>query len=258
MQSVNENKIYGGNKVYSPDGELMFTCSDKKFHWYAQRNLMNVEVHPPSGRGILKFEPNGKGKADNPDLFVLKENRCVVCGSVENLTRHHVVPRRFRKHMPEDMKENMDYDIFALCIECHEKYEREIQVFDTFLFEKYGVKKWERDGAISNEEKKCYSDAKAILSFSENIPKDVLEYKLSFFEKVIGKKADTHNLRDFINEFQERRNDQNSGSSGEERLVKGLDDPDGFVILWRKHFVSKMKPKFLPKGWKINGPTRRK
>ena len=42
-------------------------------------------------------------------------NRCVVCGSFEELTNHHIIPHAFKKYLPKD---NQRYNIIQSVILC--------------------------------------------------------------------------------------------------------------------------------------------
>ena len=67
------------------------------------------------------------------------ENRCVCCGTTEFLTRHHVIPYMFRKHLHGKFKDNSHHDVLPICYECHRKYELEADVFKLELAYQYHV-----------------------------------------------------------------------------------------------------------------------
>lgn len=242
-------KLYGGNRIYSPDGKYMFSCSDKRFHWYAERDLLEIRKPCPNGIGHLTFSPEGNGFSDNPELLVFKENKCVVCGTTEKLTRHHVVPKRYRKHLPYDMKANMEYDVFPLCVQCHTKYEESALDFDRELCDQYGLE-------IKGPRRPLGLTASAALYFAWNkLPPDIFEQKSKVFEEESGMETTRENVEDFYireeQKYKERMNKFNSKKS----LVENLPDKREFVLVWRRHFVDSMAPLFLPRGWKIDGPT---
>lgn len=76
-----------------------------------------------------KFELKLKhlyGDSLNNSIFTTNLlNRCVVCGSEENLTRHHIMPQRY-KLMWRKMHNRLCSmsSILCLCIKCHRRYER--------------------------------------------------------------------------------------------------------------------------------------
>ncbi len=76
-------------KVFHPNGKHMFTTSKRKADWYLKKDAAVIvglnEIQ------LLKL-PKGEGFAANEIFGLLpRVNRCVVCGSEDNLQRHHVV-----------------------------------------------------------------------------------------------------------------------------------------------------------------------
>lgn len=67
------------------------------------------------------------------------ENRCVCCGTTEYLTRHHVIPYMYRKHLHGKFKDNNHHDVLPICYECHRKYELEADVFKLELAYQYNI-----------------------------------------------------------------------------------------------------------------------
>lgn len=67
------------------------------------------------------------------------ENRCVCCGTTEYLTRHHVIPYMYRKHLHGKFKDNNHHDVLPICYECHRKYELEADVFKLELAYQYHI-----------------------------------------------------------------------------------------------------------------------
>lgn len=115
--------MYGNFRIQGPDGREMFHCSSQKALWYLNRNLVEiVSEDPPTLR--LRFLPNGEGHVGDNYYLTEKHNRCVVCGTEEFLSRHHVMPRVFRRYMPEEIKEHSHHDVLLLCLDCHMRYER--------------------------------------------------------------------------------------------------------------------------------------
>src|ERR1019366_3685075 len=113
--------LYGNCRVLDPDGVVMFHCSRKRLNWYLSRDLAD-EVDPATIR--LCFQPNGTGHQGDEYYLTQKENKCVVCGSGDNLTRHHVVPLLYRRHFPHMVKSHSYHDVLLLCGKCHDVYEQ--------------------------------------------------------------------------------------------------------------------------------------
>ena len=118
-----DRKIYGNCQVLSPEGHLMFRCESKKANWYLKRDLADIITDEPLVIK-LKFQPNGLGNHNKNYGLSEMENICVVCGSDEFLTRHHVVPICYRKYFPIEKKSHNFHDVLSVCAVCHESYEK--------------------------------------------------------------------------------------------------------------------------------------
>jgi hypothetical protein len=123
-----EKPLYDNWKFLHPNGEFMFWGSERLGNWYIKKNLA-VKLDSTDGHEgakivvQLKFQPKGMGAHNNPALITAKNNTCKRCGSTEKLTRHHIIPYRFRKSFPIDMKSHKSEHVVALCEDCHRKYE---------------------------------------------------------------------------------------------------------------------------------------
>ncbi|CAG7579947.1 MAG: putative HNH endonuclease [uncultured marine phage] len=237
-----KTKLYDNCSVYSPCGKLMFRCKEKRINWYLDRNLAKL-IDVPGEDGIcaqLLFEPKGLGKHE--DLFSLEkaENKCVVCGTDEDLTRHHVVPTMYRKHFPEIYKSNYHHDVLPICRTCHDRYELTADILKEELNEEYGskvdYKEMIRISRIAYDyyhyrdvmdDEKVVNCVMKLTKFDDN-PLDKLEKLISL--KEVGIDGLRNQGKDIID---------NHGS---------LQD---FVEMWRSHFVKKSNPKHLSKHWSI-------
>src|SRR5581483_4392719 len=129
---------YENCQVLNPDNELMFRCCKRKADWYLNRNLaVKVQDDPLTIR--LNFIPKGVGRINDPYHLQEMKNRCVVCGSEDNLTRHHIVPISYRRFFPLNLKNHNSYDVMALCIPCHRTYEDYALVVKQDLAHKYAI-----------------------------------------------------------------------------------------------------------------------
>src|SRR6516225_9795332 len=113
---------YENCEVFSPDGQLMFRCCQKKANWYLRKNL-GTKLSDQPLRIQLNFVPKGVGHIDDPYFLQIMQNRCVVCGEEKDLNRHHIVPYCYRKFFPVCLKEHRSYDVMPLCLPCHRLYE---------------------------------------------------------------------------------------------------------------------------------------
>lgn len=230
---VKSNKtLYGNYKVYHPKGHLMFYCDKKKYNWYLSRDL--AFVLPDEEKSIkLTFEPKGDGEMPQ-FLTSQRENICVVTGTSDYLTKHHVIPTQYRQYFPEVYKSKNSNDVVAMCDEEHQKYERIADVYKNELINLY----------ITPEEFEYNRMLEYITKISNTlnlyehlIPSDRvadLYNRLDKFLNKLGvvidevKDLDTININELIVE-----------RAGVEKLI----------IDWKNHFIQHANPQFLPDWW---------
>ena len=111
---------YENCRILAPDGTTLCTCGSKKINWYLSKGLAVLEEEEPMTIR-LKFEPRGRGHADDAYYLSDKENRCCVCGHDGEYLRHSVVPHVYRQHFPPQMKSHLSHDIVLMCVGCHQR-----------------------------------------------------------------------------------------------------------------------------------------
>lgn len=242
MTTTTNKNHYDSCGMYHPDGTLMVRTSFRRANWYIQRNLAEWmdDTHQDFR---LFFEPNGHGQHDDAFYTQKMDDHCVVCGTTEELTKHHVVPYQFRRILPVHYKGRNHHDILLVCWTCHERYEREADKLKEVILHDYGFSK---PFEISPEEQhnRRVQSAKHIIEELENgtlksrngvqakIPKDrllTLQKTANLPEMVVPEAWQPKFLKKMENE-------------------KALHD---FFIMWRNHFVDTMKPQYLPKYWQV-------
>lgn len=246
------NVLYHNCAVYPPDSdEVMFRCDKERMEWYLEKGLaVLIKEAPPAMR--LTFKPKGPGHAGNDYFLQEFKNRCVVCGTEDKLSHHHILPYCYRRYFPKDSYEfgRWMYDVLLLCLDCHEKYEKVASGFKKELADEHGVPV----SGISNvtsEMMRAMSSAAALYRHGDKIPQDRREKLEATVKAYLGKdvlsKEDLAIWKSFRNTIEVTT----AGKIIVERLNGGVDD---FAIRWRRHFIKFMKPKFLPEGW---DPERR-
>jgi hypothetical protein len=248
IQTVNKDrKIYGNYKVFSPDGFLMFRCDIKKANWYLSRNLADMIDSDPFNIK-LKFEPKGLGNHNKNYGLTEMDNKCVVCGTNEFLTRHHVVPICYRRYFPVHVKSHNFHDVLSLCVGCHENYE-------TFAFE-YKLKLAdEYDVPINGElcvNKDLLKIKRLVSCLDEetypNIPNwRIKEMKNEIKSHFSWKKLTKKRIKNIVN-----TNISISSRTHGEIVISKVSDIYTFIRDWRKHFIENMDCKYLPKNWSID------
>jgi hypothetical protein len=101
--------LYGNFGIFSPDGIFMFYTNTRKLTFFIKNDLIEQFAEKSFK---LKFIPKGLGynapenRITGPGCDVARENICVVTGQTSDLNKHHIVPRFFRKYMPDRYKNN--------------------------------------------------------------------------------------------------------------------------------------------------------
>jgi hypothetical protein len=245
--------LYGNCEVYPPDSDrLMFRMDDERISWYVDKGLaVWVRKDPPAIR--LTFEPGGPGHDGDPYFLQLFKNRCVVCGATENLTHHHIVPKAYKRHFPRESKGRWMYDVLLVCVRCHHRYED----FAHLLKEEIAVEFEVPSSGITNLSEtnlRAMKAAAALYRHGDKIPPARKALLVADVQAYLGKDDFTpddlwtiwNSIRDGI--------DVIPAGLVVARVLEGEGQLDDFAIRWRHHFLSKMKPKYLPDDW---NPDRR-
>lgn len=247
-----DRKIYGNCRVLSPDGILMFLCEEKRANWYLDRNLAEkINNDPITVR--LTFEPNGLGNNDKPYGLMEMSNKCVVCGSEEFLTRHHVVPICYRRYFPLKYKSKNHHDVLALCFDCHEKYEVKAFELKGQLAEEYNAP---LDGLLDKSMEggvKIIGYSRLLLSDKVDLlPKDRLMEIKSILTDYFGGEYTKEDL--LVTSLLKTTLCRKTHG---EIVVSKLTNYQDFIEMWRKHFVEKNDCKYLPDKWKVDNIIER-
>lgn len=237
-----KNTIYESYSMLHPDGTLMCHCNEKKAKWYVNRDLA---IWTDEKTFKLKFEPNGHGKSDNPYYIQSLENRCVVCGSYENLNKHHVVPYVFRKRFPVHYKQSNHHDILATCVECHENYESFATDYKQQLAHNCGSSM----NMANNDDQK----------FNIRVLKAQKLMKKIENKELIDKNGNLILMpQDKLESIQElalqplKFIDHAIATMWADLIIEKVLEENSlyeFVCAWREHFIAHANPQYLPQYW---------
>lgn len=251
MSQLRKTLIYGNCQVYSPDGELMFRCLEKRANWYLARNLATIINKEPLSIQ-LKFIPKGKGET----LDILKmerKNKCVVCGieDLNLLTKHHLVPFVYRQHFPEKRKKHSSLFVVPICRDCHLKYENEYAYqLKKVLAEAYAAP---INGTFDVERNKAMGIIKCLRNFKDTIPQDRKDFlrdklKQNLIDFGIYENDDLSDISslNIVEERLEKESKEQVVHCHGKTVVDRVKDLDEFEKMWSKHFVDSMKPQYMP------------
>lgn len=239
--------------VCYPDKDSpIFRCHRKKAEWYLRRNLA-VKVSDSPLVILLTFKPNGLAHADDKFFLEPKKNICVVCGKTTELTKHHIVPYYFSKHI-DNYRSISTHDIVLLCEEHH------IQA------EEYSIKARQellKSYSISTKPESEYSLAlnyagrliHTLLHHADKIPKQRILYMHNKLQEILDiNQYDEHTLRTALENLNRKIKVQSPGFG--KQLMDKIDDIHAFIVYWRTLFIETMHPQFLPKYWDVNKVIR--
>jgi exonuclease 3'-5' domain-containing protein 2 len=252
--------LYDNVEMYSPDGTLLCTISNKKAAWYIKKNLGRWKVETKAVE--LLFEPKGQPNDEDTYNTTHKKNICVVCGESEDWMRHYIVPYCYRQLFPTKYKTHMPHDIVILCPDCHLQSEQQTQ-----------MRQRELDCSIRKDTRsivprindhglhKVRSAALALHKRSGQLP----QHKILEYEQLIKEHFGLDQTKGLSEHMLEKATkmqtsvENRSFIPSPNLVVSALaNDPtsiERFVVEWRKFFVATMQPRFLPVGWNIRSPV---
>lgn len=255
---------YNSAAVYHKTGHFMFYCDQRRAKWYLKKGLGEIVYQDQSRLEIkLNFETAGPGPNDEFSSHEILQ-RCVVCGSVENLTKHHVVPTCYRKFFPIEYKSRINHDVVIICENHHHIYEDFANILKDRLADKYDIPNLQQcsqmQSPTANPLLKKLSSTKSLCVAYLNDLNKRKEINQKVVEKLNSLNIDVNTddvaqiIKDTDNQIETIKSVSSTIDHGE-MLVSKLEDIDKFIRYWRKHFLSIMKPKFMPKGWSVNYRT---
>ena len=156
----------------------------------------------------------------------------MVCGSGNELTKHHVVPYQYRKYFPDEYKSKSSFDVLCLCKTCHNEYELKADVLKDDLLAQFNLESYTKD--VQRVSRSIH----ALENYSEWIEGDRKQRMVSDIEDFFYDSLD--NILD---------GEEIEFESATSLLMKNIKDIEGFIIMWRKHFVEHTNAKSLPQEW---------
>lgn len=272
--TIDSNKLSENWMVFHPTGIHMFTCGEKKAKWYLKNKLADI-TNP--FEITLNFMPKHLDINLKDDFIKAPRNPiCVVTGVNYNLQRHHIVPYCYRTFLPLEYKSRNHHDVVLINSREHAQYEVVANQFKDVLSLKYGVPTIRELGSEYNDKFK-YIDNKyykpinilrsifnghKVLTNKQKVEKlkelsDLInidaELILTFNYIQLYKIFDELKL-EHHREIEKMKNDYGNEYYHGYRIVEKLkteEDIKEFIYLWRRHFITVMKPKYMPKGWNI-------
>ncbi|OXU24832.1 hypothetical protein TSAR_000057 [Trichomalopsis sarcophagae] len=267
--------LYHNCYLQAPDGDILCTCDKKKAQWYVSKQLGEVVQEDPF-TVKLKFEPSGRALGEVGKYYTqVKVNQCVVCGNSDKFIRKNVVPREYRKYFPLVMKSHQSHDILLLCPACHEisnchDLQLRRKLADSCDAPLSGPLSHTRD-EVARDWRMLQSTVK-ILKNGTAIPHKRKKELEMYVTKFTGNREITPSLLNVLHEqlsmkspqkhklFQDDMKKNTSTPQTKcqphgQKVVQYFENREGGLVelerLWREHFLSTMKPKYLPELWSV-------
>uniref|UniRef100_U5ESD1 Exonuclease 3'-5' domain-containing protein 2 n=1 Tax=Corethrella appendiculata TaxID=1370023 RepID=U5ESD1_9DIPT len=265
--STRTKPLYDNCILQAPDGELLCTCERKKAEWYVEKNLGAIVSVPDDDTFIvrLNFEPASRAVGDAGKYYQqIKLNQCVVCGRDDSFIRKNVIPRDYRKHFPEVMKEHTSHDVLLLCLECHQKSNYSDVGMRKKLEKLCNAPLTNSSGNfkefIINERVEIRKAARALYINPDKIPEEkkeqLREKLLSYFPE--GTEISNEFLQEYSN-IDVKIPNENFQQHGA-KVVEYFKENQGLAALekmWRQHFLNVMRPGYLPELWSVDHSVQR-
>jgi len=262
--------LYENCRILAPDGEQLCNCDKRKIEWYIKKGLGDIISENPTTLK-LKFDPAGRKERTQKDIEddqfynEKRDNLCVICGCKENLQRYHVVPLIYRQHLPEELKAHRSHDVVLMCISCHENSTKDAEELKQELAVKYNAPVIDktRQAAIKKSMKakglaqkllkikapKTDDEKKVVESMRLNLLKSIeILIKIGIIKPLKKENDISEEELKQISDMELPDLEEHHG----EQIIKSIDDLGEFIKMWRRRFVDKLKPKFLPKGWSVD------
>lgn len=256
-QRAKKEDIYGNHEVYSPaieghpDGVLMFRNKLKRIDWYLDRNLASLIEHKAGVKKIqLHDMPNGLGRYGDPYLDQVMHNRCVISGNTDSLNRHHIVPRMYRTLYPLYYKKMCHHDVVAIDVKLHSHYENtSANELKSRLAKEYDAPLNPRDCGIGYL---MSVHIHSVIEYGHFMPQEKKDRIFNDVKKYLNKSVLTQSDIDYVHGLKSKYDEEirNHGKV----VLERFDDMQGFVEMWREHFLEYTKPQFMPDNWDIKRP----
>lgn len=245
--------IFDNCIIQAPDGVNLSRCGIKKVRWYIQNGLADIVSENPTTIR-LRFEPSGRCGIGDPLLLDGKPNICVVCGSPDNLTKHHIVPYSFIKYMRIEYKVDIIRDIFPCCEQCHHDYEKKSMEKRHQMAEALGIPINGIESSEMRKIKRAMGAALALKKFNEVIPEERKQDLRRHICEFTGKDSVSDEDIEMLSDYKISERDDYVCFS--KRIAETIPDYSEFAREWREHFVETMQPKHMPEAWKVDRITQ--
>ena len=235
---------YENVRIEDKQGAILGFISSKRSQWYLKRGLATAA---PNNGIVLNFEPKGRSEAGLHELIGPRQNKCVVCGTAENLTRHHLVPYAVRRHMPLCWKSHNSYDVVPLCEEHHRKYTIAANALQHHIQRRLAGENAGKQHPVV----KALRIAKSMAIHGDKMPVDAYMARQVFIEQETGYRNLDKSTLELLGNLPHM-----NGAGFQQQLWKAMSqDMPGVIRMWCRHFYRTMHPQHMTCGYKEKAYT---
>ncbi|KAL2099300.1 hypothetical protein ACEWY4_005780 [Coilia grayii] len=261
--SARRSPLYDNCFLHAPDGQPLCTCDRKKAQWYIDKGIGVLKSDDPFIVRLL-FEPSGRPETQQDYYLTAKQNLCVVCGKADSYIRKKIVPHEYRRYFPAEIKDHNCHDILLLCTACHAvscTYDGQLK---QELAQEHGAPQGCEEGVRlleDSDRRRVRSAARALLTARDGLPearRDELLGLISAYMQQEGEEFTqvTPDILQKAANLETRIFNEDYVPHGLKVVTayakRGLRGLMELECLWRQHFLSSMKPRFLPPLWSVS------
>ena len=240
--------------MYGADGRFVARVKKKRVVWYLKRNLGVIVNDKPLDGQLPVFQLTFRLKRyefPGEDAYVMKS--CFVCNQTGNdgkhLFKHSIFPKCYRKWVSDDLQKVLSHELIPLCSICKERVESANMIYRKELEEV----KYVKYNPVTPQIKVVSRSASAILRQGDKLPTKRKNELLI----IIGQYFNENNIENVTDEMVLKASKVwNNKTLGEILMIRLAERPQElyqFIVGWKQHFVSTLKPKNLKKGWMEDG-----
>jgi hypothetical protein len=260
--------LYENIPLLSQDGQLIAYINQRKQRWYIGRNIAKLVLYQEKSPAVQLLFPSrapvdGDGHEVVAPQFEPEKNVCVVCGqgTAINCRLIRLVPPQLQRYMSMKQKAYVQRNTLGVCFDCARAWS---------LHSRDHIARLARDAHIvmtppsppSNN--KLATHAAALVSDVDHnkIPPDVKEIMWTTVRTHFPK-ASHATLASIAYTAQHDASVALKVATEDfyRQLVTHYTSPesaDTFVVEWRQLFLTSMRPRHMPTGWRADALTLRR
>lgn len=226
--------------ILFPSGEFFAKCTRRKFDRYITKNLCK-KIDAKTIQ--LTFQPKIKDTSKFIYMHTEEIEKCVVCGEKQQLVKKHIIPPEFVKWIPDgDTKKDSNANRIFLCKECDSRHTSNHYELRENVLKSFGIE-------TSREHKYNIMCAKKLLC--NDLP-DAM--KKQYRDKLIAnlgheptndELTNMANVHPYTHNGNKLKVDTDVAKIIVDQCIKE-NKIDEFLEFWKKYFIAKMKPQFMP------------